>query len=63
LAALLAAIAERRHNVSSVMTSRADAESVTFVLRVNTVDGRRQAEYMRGAGFVILWPVDRTTEP
>ena len=63
LAALLAAIAERRHNVSSVMTSRADAESVTFVLRVATVDGRRLAEHLRGRGFVILWPVDKTREP
>jgi len=63
LASLLAAIAERRHNVSSVMTSRADAESVTFVLRVATVDGRRLAEHLRGQGFVILWPVDKTREP
>jgi acetoin utilization protein AcuB len=62
LARLLAAIAERKHNVSSVMTSRADAETVTFVLRVNTVDGRRLAEYLRGAGFVILWPVEKTFE-
>jgi len=62
LASLLAAIAERKHNVSSVMTSRADAETVTFVLRVNTVDGRRLANHLREVGFVILWPVDKTTE-
>ncbi|MEJ2292027.1 MAG: CBS and ACT domain-containing protein [Deinococcales bacterium] len=45
------------------LPSRSDAESVTFVLRVNTVDGRRLAEYLRGAGFVILWPVEKTFEP
>lgn len=60
LASLLAAIAERKHNVSSVMTSRSDAESVTFVLRVNTVDGRGLASHLRRAGFVILWPLDKT---
>ncbi len=60
LASLLAAIAERKHNVSSVMTSRADAESVTFVLRVSTVDGRRLAHHLRDAGFVVLWPIDKT---
>ncbi|MEJ2288450.1 MAG: CBS and ACT domain-containing protein [Deinococcales bacterium] len=63
LARLLAAIAERKHNVSSVMTTRAAAESVTYVLLVYTVDGRRLAEYLRGAGFVILWPVEKTFEP
>ncbi|MEJ2668494.1 MAG: CBS and ACT domain-containing protein [Deinococcales bacterium] len=63
LASLLAAIAARKHNVSSVMTSRADAESVTFVLRVNTVDGRGLAGHLRRAGFVILWPVEKPTEP
>ncbi len=63
LASLLGAIAARRYNVSSVMTSRADAESVTFVLRVNTLDGRGLAAHLRKAGFVILWPVDKTTEP
>ncbi|HKI57287.1 MAG TPA: CBS and ACT domain-containing protein [Trueperaceae bacterium] len=62
LASLLAAIAARKHNVSSVMTSRSDAETVTFVLRVNTVDGRGLASHLRKAGFVILWPVEKTTE-
>jgi len=62
LASVLAAIAARNHNVSSVMTSRSDAESVTFVLRVNTVDGRGLANHLRKSGFVVLWPVEKPTE-
>lgn len=62
LAAVLAAIAARKHNVSSVMTSRSDAESVTFVLRVNTVDGRGLADHLRRSGFVVLWPVEKPAE-
>lgn len=58
LASLLAHIAEHNHNVSSVMTSRVDGGTVSFVLRVNTVDGHGLAKHLRDARFVVLWPLD-----
>lgn len=63
LASLLAVIAERNVNVSSVMTSHSDSESVTFVLRVNTLDGRGLAAHLRGEGYTVLWPVAKPTTP
>lgn len=62
LASLLAHIAERNHNVSSVMTSRVDDGTVSFVLRVNTVDGHGLAKHLRAARFAVLWPLE-TPEP
>ena len=41
LASLLANIAERNHNVSSVMTSRVDGATATYVLRVATLEDRK----------------------
>lgn len=56
LAALLERIASRNVNVSSVMTSRGDAESVTFVLRVGTAHGHALADALRAEGCSVLWP-------
>jgi acetoin utilization protein AcuB len=59
LASVLEAIAKKNINVSSVMTTRSDAEAVNFVLRVSTIDIRGLATYLRNEGFQILWPIDK----
>jgi acetoin utilization protein AcuB len=59
LAAVLEAIAKKNINVSSVMTTRSDAEAVNFVLRVSTIDIRGLATYLRNEGFQIMWPIDK----
>lgn len=58
LAELLRHVAARNVNVSSVMTTRGDPDTVTFVLRVSTVDGHGLARYLRGHGFSVPWPPD-----
>ncbi len=63
LAGLTARIASLNHNVSSVMTSRADAETVSFVLRVGTLDGRGLAARLREAGFAVVWPPEKHPAP
>jgi acetoin utilization protein AcuB len=63
LAALTARIASLNHNVSSVMTSRSDAETVAFVLRVATLDGRGLADRLRDAGFAVVWPPEKLPAP
>lgn len=63
LASLLAHIAKRNHNVSSVMTSRSDGETASFVLRVNTLDGHGLARHLRAARFSVLWPLDQPDLP
>lgn len=59
LAGLLDRVASRNVNVSSVMTSRSDGDTVTFVMRVGTVAGHELADHLRGLGFTVLWPPER----
>lgn len=59
LAAVLESIAQKNINVSSVMTTRSDADAVNFVLRVNTIDIRSLANHLRQEGFEILWPLNK----
>lgn len=59
LAGLLDRIASRNINVSSVMTSRRDAQAITMVLRVGTADGHGLANFLRGEGYTICWPPQR----
>lgn len=61
LAGLLALIAERNVNVSSVMTSKGDPDTVSFVLRVNTVDSHGLARHLRAQGVSVLWPPSPTS--
>ena len=56
LAELLQLIAARKVNVSSVMTTRGDPDTVSFVLRVATVDSHGLARYLREEGVSVLWP-------
>ena len=66
LASLLALIAESNVNVSSVMTVRGDPDTVTFVLRVGTVDSHGLARSLRRRGVSVLWPplnVEPTPQP
>jgi len=60
LAGLLDRVASRNINVSSVLTARADEASVTFVLRVGTLDGHGLAAHLRGLGYNVLWPPETT---
>ncbi|HEX7000729.1 MAG TPA: CBS and ACT domain-containing protein [Trueperaceae bacterium] len=59
LAELLGLIADRRVNVVSVMTTRGDAETVTFVLRVSTVDAHGLARHLRDSGVTVAWPPEK----
>jgi len=56
LAALLASIASHNVGVSSILSTKQDAETVSFVLRVDTIDGRGLADALRSSGFNVLWP-------
>jgi len=56
LAELLRHVASRNVNVSSVMTTRGDPDTVSFILRVSTVDGHGLARYLRSQGFSVPWP-------
>jgi acetoin utilization protein AcuB len=60
LASLARAIAKRGLNVSSVLTNYKDADTLAFVLRVDTIDGRGLAQALRNEGFSVLWPVDKS---
>jgi acetoin utilization protein AcuB len=57
LAGLLTAIARLGLNVSTVSTTRSDAEAVAFAIRVDTIDVTAVAASLRRAGFAVLWPV------
>lgn len=59
LAGLLDRVASRHINVSSVMTSRSDADNVSFVLRVGTAAGHELAAHLRGLGYTVYWPPER----
>lgn len=58
LAALLDRIAARGHNVSSVFTSERHEDSLSFVLRVETISGHQLAADLRDQGYHIAWPAD-----
>lgn len=59
LASLATAISRRGVNISSVLTNYKDAETLSFVLRADTIDGRGLARALRGEGFSVLWPPDK----
>ena len=59
LADLLTRIAERKVNVSSVMTTHQEPGTLTFALRVGTIDARALANTLSEAGFSILWPGEK----
>ena len=59
LADLLTRIAERNVNVSSVMTTHQEPGTLTFALRVGTIDARALANTLSEAGFSILWPGEK----
>ncbi|UCH27588.1 MAG: CBS domain-containing protein [Trueperaceae bacterium] len=63
LAGLLARIASHNLSVSSTMTTRADTEHVSVVLRANTIDGHGLATHLRQDGFTVLWPLEKHTLP
>lgn len=63
LAELLRHVASRNVNVSSVMTTRGDPDTVSFILRVSTVDGHGLARYLRGVGFSVPWPPEASSGP
>jgi acetoin utilization protein AcuB len=56
LAALTGAIGARNVNISSVLTTARDENSLTFVLRVNTIDARGLAAHLEREGFTVVWP-------
>ena len=56
LATLMRHIAERNVNVVSVLTTGREEDSLTFVLRVNTIDGRGLAQALCERGFNVVWP-------
>jgi acetoin utilization protein AcuB len=58
LARLTALIADRLLNVHSILTYP-EGGQVRTVLRVNTLETRHLSEALRGAGFEVLWPVDK----
>jgi acetoin utilization protein AcuB len=61
LAELTAAIASKGLNVSSILTTFDDrhSDTLTFALRVSTIDGRGLAEALRAEGFNVIWPPDK----
>ncbi len=59
LADLLARIAERKVNVSSVMTTHQEPGTLTFALRVGTIDARTLARTLSEVGFSVLWPGEK----
>lgn len=56
LAGLLERIASRGHNVSSVFTNERLEDSLSFVLRVETISGHRLAQELRQEGYHVAWP-------
>ena len=59
LADLLTRIAKRKVNVSSVMTTHQEPGTLTFALRVGTIDARALANTLSEAGFSVLWPGEK----
>ena len=67
LARLTAAVAERNVNIISVLTHGSDLdrneEMISFVLRVDTIDGRGLADTLKERGFHVLWPPEKGRQP
>jgi acetoin utilization protein AcuB len=61
LAELTAAIANKGLNISSILTTFDDrhSDTLTFALRVGTIDGRGLAGDLRQEGFNVIWPPDK----
>jgi acetoin utilization protein AcuB len=59
LAKLASEIGARGVNIASVLSTRKDDDTLSFVLRVGTIDGRRLANALKAAGFHVLWPPDK----
>ena len=59
IAGLLDRIASRNYSVASVLTTKAEADVTTFVLRVSALDSRGLAQFLRDAGYTVLWPRER----
>mgnify|MGYP000142884401 CR=1 FL=1 len=62
LAGLLGRIATRGANVASVLTTRSEPETVSFVLRVGTIDGIGLAAALREDGYELAWPPELDAE-
>lgn len=58
LAALSDAISRRGVNIASVLSTHKDADTLSFVLRVGTIDGRGLANELREEGFDVVWPTE-----
>lgn len=58
LAALSEAISRRGVNIASVLSTRKDTDTLSFVLRVGTIDGRGLANELREEGFDVVWPTE-----
>ncbi len=56
LAALLDRVASLNHNVSSVFATERHEDSITFVLRVETIHGHRLAAELREMNYHVIWP-------
>lgn len=56
LAELLGRISALGHDVCSVFATERHEDSVTFVLRVETIGGHRLAGQLRDQGVHVLWP-------
>jgi acetoin utilization protein AcuB len=56
LAGLLTAVSRLGLNVSTVNTTRIDAEAVAFAIRIDTIDAASVARSLRDDGFTVLWP-------
>jgi acetoin utilization protein AcuB len=59
LASLAHTIARLGYNISSVLTTSRDPEMITFVLRVDTISGRKLAQELKAAGFSVVWPPEK----
>lgn len=62
LAGLLGRLASRGANVASVLTTRSEPETVSFVLRVGTIDGIGLAAALRADGYEVAWPPELDAE-
>ena len=56
LAELLQFLAQRGLNVSSVFTTRSEADAVAFAIRVDSIDARGVAQALMRSGWTVVWP-------
>lgn len=59
IARLIRLLAERNLSVRSILTYPDSADSVRIVLRIGSIEVRRIAQELRGAGFDVLWPPEK----